>query len=520
MQNAAEQLLRFRNAYKDKPPESLQDDRVVLPNLLTPPESYREAVPAPPFLVAAVIEALLKSRFSGIVTVVPGEAEIYCALNAKASKALIFSDDSDLFLHEIGPDSSVVLLRQIDVFTHEDSTWLQLVLFQPSVIKSHLRIADLKKPAFFLNHPRQRSFTQAIELSKKHKSGQNSTLTTFLHMYTEQDRDVPLHAITSGRRSTTNDVFFRRLDPRISELILQAMPWNLQPLPTSVRRDGAKRKVVIYLQSLSEDALEMSAWRAGLTVRQVAYSILGLVDSSFAAVTEVSRLKSRVGENDVQLIDRKLLEPTILDLVESIRSLISRSKGLPMPVRWRMIAAGDVFRVYLEDGQPYPSLLEAFLMVTLRTPRTWSCLHASAQLQCALYSYRILNQVLKATGTVAVNTSPEIAHAVERLREQMVDIRGLVSTLEDFKLDDLSAEHHLMINEWAKELVEKAQKSRSEQERIAKEKEVHYTQTVVEESDVEQEEDDEVEDEVEEDEVDHAQWAPGNPFAALSHRPK
>ncbi|KAK5754775.1 hypothetical protein LTS12_015188, partial [Elasticomyces elasticus] len=71
----------------------------------------------PPFLVQAVQEALVGSRFKNLVYSVPGEADEYCVTAAKKAclahvdkKIAIFTSDSDLAVYDSGRQTHIMLL--------------------------------------------------------------------------------------------------------------------------------------------------------------------------------------------------------------------------------------------------------------------------------------------------------------------------------------------------------------------------------------------------------------------------
>lgn len=72
-------------------------------------------LPALPFLVPAVIEALGKSRFRDQTRVVPAEADVYCANHANLNGGTIFTSDSDLLVYDMAENTSVVLFKDIEL---------------------------------------------------------------------------------------------------------------------------------------------------------------------------------------------------------------------------------------------------------------------------------------------------------------------------------------------------------------------------------------------------------------------
>jgi len=78
------------------------------------PEKLK-GLPALPFLVPAVIEALNVSRFQEQTRVVPNEADVYCAKRASLNGGTIFTSDSDLLVYDMTEKTSVVLFKDIEL---------------------------------------------------------------------------------------------------------------------------------------------------------------------------------------------------------------------------------------------------------------------------------------------------------------------------------------------------------------------------------------------------------------------
>lgn len=83
----------------------------------------RRSLPPPPFLVFAVVEALLESDYAPRTFVVDGEADEFCAakafeLSTKAEhpQTSIFTNDSDLIVYGLCDNVRVL---QINEMTHD-----------------------------------------------------------------------------------------------------------------------------------------------------------------------------------------------------------------------------------------------------------------------------------------------------------------------------------------------------------------------------------------------------------------
>lgn len=75
-------------------------------------------LPSAPFVVPAVIEALLNTTYANCVYVVPGEADIYCAEDVKMNGGFVITGDSDLLVHDLGLGGGVVFFNDFSLGTH------------------------------------------------------------------------------------------------------------------------------------------------------------------------------------------------------------------------------------------------------------------------------------------------------------------------------------------------------------------------------------------------------------------
>ncbi|KAL8900125.1 MAG: hypothetical protein Q9207_005848, partial [Kuettlingeria erythrocarpa] len=130
------------------------------------PPSHR-TIPAPPFLVPAVLDALARSSYASITEIVPGEADTHCAFAAYQSGGTILTNDSDLLVFDTGPAASVAFFKDIDLqYDTAGYPTLQANIFHPSTIAKRLHLPNLHRLAYEIKIDPTVSFTEALRRSK------------------------------------------------------------------------------------------------------------------------------------------------------------------------------------------------------------------------------------------------------------------------------------------------------------------------------------------------------------------
>lgn len=117
LNSSRKQLVKFRDANPSLIAEPGKNRRITSRSpfsFFIVPEKIN-ALPALPFLVPAVVEALNESRFQSQTRVVPAEADVYCAKHASLNGGSIFTSDSDLLVYDMTKKTSVVLFKDIEL---------------------------------------------------------------------------------------------------------------------------------------------------------------------------------------------------------------------------------------------------------------------------------------------------------------------------------------------------------------------------------------------------------------------
>lgn len=341
------------------------------------PPSFK-AMPAPPFMVAAVIDHLrsqldlqpatttsskpqpLPSR-SALIQLVPAEADAYCAAYARRTGAAILTSDSDLLAYDLGREGSVILLDSIRLSTLSEEENTEQVLFGtryhgPSLTSTLGISCTLQRFCFHrLLDPTINTSELKLRcrqsLNSRWGSSREEEWRRFVKQYSTDDVDCQQEeeeeAYNPARYShKIPPTQLQGLDPRIAELVTQLhhprpCSWVLgteveEPNneETTGDEDG-EDDVHMYLLLLIEDTSRDSAWSYGSSIRHLAYTLLlchmPILPPYIAAETRrrARRVKEhqRRGTRIVGLpIDLDLnaasneIEPQVDKLLQSIRS--------------------------------------------------------------------------------------------------------------------------------------------------------------------------------------------------------
>ena len=205
-----------------------------LSNCRPPLVSTMKTLAPPPFLVAAVIEALFaSSEYAGLTWVVDGEADAFCAAAAYEIASddgyvsiSIFTNDSDLLIWESGWQTRIVMIDEMTENEDESGMTLQALRFFPTLMavrRNHsLRLPDLISPAFEMLDPTF-SFEQAVETADPELK--SDEFMTFASMYWVKWPRAKLRAM-KGATQEHKHTF--PTDPRVSELVRHVLGQSRQ----------------------------------------------------------------------------------------------------------------------------------------------------------------------------------------------------------------------------------------------------------------------------------------------------
>lgn len=367
----------------------------------------RRNVPANPFMVPAVIEDL-KYRWNwkrineyapdaarpdedpesfpwaDITEVVPGEADVYVAEAAKVFDASVLTGDSDLLLHDLGPNGSVIFYDSIQTVESEPSESYQLIASELSqrAVSKRFGLTNFQRLGFELQTNPGASMMTLVQRSKEYSDPEPSDLyRAFLKEY-----EAPSHRHMPGSEQAI-------LDPRVLELCLQ------YEIP-EFRSDSEAPHV--YLPLMIENHARRCAWAEGREIRTLGYS---LFDVSFSKVNvsqrvmEYYRKGERVTPTAVALLGRKNIESAVTELLQRMNS-IDLPCGKETVIFWKVFALNEIWCPSEKNNNPVldSAGIKQFLEKGHAGGRvSWEDLHLHAQVHAVLYSLKMLKDLATAT---------------------------------------------------------------------------------------------------------------------------
>lgn len=424
--------------------------------------SARKSLPPPPFLVFAVVEELVRSKYANVTFVVPGEADPFCvvaAAEAAAAQAMIsgvqeaaspitiFSDDSDLIVFEAGAQTRIVPFRDLTVTEMGETTKiLQGYEYRPAEIlrREKCHLSSLIKPAFFMSLDLFCNLGQALQLTAAADSPGGGLLDdredyqAFAQQFHTSKEVQELAEIRS------NDILKNSLasrDSRVSELVHQVQ------LQARGEMTGPMR---VYLPFISDDPARSTAWNVGKETRVLAYSIVLLLllqvqqqqQHDFFNIQEYRRTGARISAVLLELMsgsgsdsDTEGIISTSARLASCLQNGLDTAKGVNLQQEedaWRFVVMQHVLTHLHHEGLTLPSIEDAVQVVFQGTggsreeckERKWQMVHLDAQYQAAYYSFRMLQQLLTVTAETAVNHDDE-----DDDDDDFTNLRGILQSL-------------------------------------------------------------------------------------------
>lgn len=365
------------------------------------------ALPASPFLVPAVIEALLASQFAAVTRVVAGEADSYCADCARKQGGVVLTSDSDLLAHDLGPDGSAIFFKDLQVEeATTGKTTLKATRYEPAEIAKAIGLRNLTAFAFAVERDRHRTFKECVSLAKQ-QADDDPGYETFRREYSS----VGLHSDLDeyARDSPRLQTVLEALDPRTSEYVHQ--------LPPPKTEQSRRNYYEMYLPFLIDDPTRASAWNSGAWVRRLGYSILNLTTLRRPNIMEYGRRGRRIAKTGMEpfTADEVVLNCKTLSKIFHDTSRVRAQ--LPRPVLWRLIGIFLACQSLVEDEKPIPTRNCVEPLLSGRDAgSSWLYIHLSAQLQAALYSLRMLKQFLDVF-FAAYSSLPNAEEFVDLLRD-------------------------------------------------------------------------------------------------------
>lgn len=404
-------------------------------------------IPAIPFLVPAIIEKLQSSqKYREITSVLPGEADLYCARYVKEHGGTVLTGDSDLLVHDLGDDGSVAFLRDLDLTASSNVKLLRCLVYSISTIVERLGLRashGLQALAFEMVMDPHASFPKLLQKARDMKavSEYAAMYQDFAKEYQALPKEVHTDDGPELSQQQTLQALLRTLDPRISEYVLQ-FPQTASaaelPLTATDVFDGVLEKPDVFLPFLLDCPSKTSAWEMSTAVRQLAYGLMNLVEPDEAQISSVvEHRRQQKGSKG-----REWQLPTHREIVEASNALVllvDRVTGslltLPNFDVWRAMAFyQDIEYAYSSGKQSLAGSL--FASTSLQHRLSWDVVHFSAQVQGSYYSFRLLKQVLSVVSMCSTpQPLPSILHALkERLQSlpALAELPSLYTDLHSF----------------------------------------------------------------------------------------
>jgi hypothetical protein len=398
-----------------------------------PTPAKLKMLPALPFLVPSVIEAIQASRYGRVTAVVPGEADVYCATYACSHGAMIITSDSDLLVYDLGPNGSVALLRDIEKDSIENDAPLRVVKYETSIITKHLDLTSMKPFAYSVNQDEHRTMAQHLRHAFEVENAPPLDYQKFAAAYAVDY--YLLDQLESARSSMSPTV---SLDPRMSEW------WHgLDSSNTSSQhqRDGLLSRM--YLPVLIEDATRASPWDCSMVIRVLAYSMLRPSKALRSTTTEVMRRGNRIAEMRLDHFDQSMLKPAFLSyrqLIDLVFSPVATGTEIPDSMQWPFAAVHQLCHQMIQENKALPSRIMLKALLLRQRLSDWEYVHWSAQMQGIAYSFRMLHQCLELLVWLDLPTAEEIRQFCNhtlRMRSSIAIWADEVPTPGDHVLDQV-----------------------------------------------------------------------------------
>ncbi|KAK6383398.1 hypothetical protein LTS17_002690 [Exophiala oligosperma] len=457
MEKLRQQLDAYRKTFPDFPslptlPDINYDKALWSTAIIS---SRKLTLPAPPFMVASVIESLQKSgKWRDTVQVVNGEADIFCAMLAKESGGCaILTNDSDMAVHDIGFDGRIVLLHSLEkrITSSSQSSnaavdgQITALAFNPRQVAERLQVPSLLRFGFERYLDPSLSVSMVKERARQSDRLDDETLGEDYKVFSEQYEELPSTPTTLllfPQQQQQSCIVLNDLDPRTAEVVL-CFP------------DSSPN---VYLTPMNEDPSRDSSWSYGSDIRHLAYSLLLLFlrvvqrsssssppsspttmtsatpPDTLEGVTEYSRKGRRITSTTLKCLEVSQIQERISTLLQSlpgggdktttttfVSHSISESKystrhPLPAPapspppllLTWYTFALQSVNEQKLSTGKTPFSTTQVFGLFglhddaqttasTQQPPKklSWDEMHLLGNMHAVLYSLRILRQLTR-----------------------------------------------------------------------------------------------------------------------------
>ncbi|KAI9744710.1 MAG: hypothetical protein M1818_001635 [Claussenomyces sp. TS43310] len=378
-----------------------------------PVSSRLTQIPAAPFLVPAVIEALCKSlSYQDMVEVVPGEADLYCAGYLNEHGGIVLTSDSDLLVHDLGISGGVTFFRDVQLIWTLGEPSIRGVQYRISAIIERLGLPvghGLSSLAFEISMDVHASLPQLLRRATKLTAIRENGIEyeKFLTQYARLPSEVESSIHTDGgeqMRCITSKSLLRRLDPRVSEFVLQIPVFaDIAGLKAESDKTSRGGPLNVFLPFIIDCPVKTSAWEISISIRLIAYGALNLgvlENEKFRTVTEYGRQQSEGQGRTWHVPSTLQMQEACASLNETIAQIRNIEVSLSDSEIWTVLAMHQNIIWASESNKE--SLCFKLIRVpaenaALKERLDWDTIHFLAQLSSSIYSFRMLKQSLAAS---------------------------------------------------------------------------------------------------------------------------
>ena len=354
----------------------------------SPPLSLElKSVPAPPFMVPAILDVLSNSKYASVTEVVPDEADPYCARAARESGGIILTSDSDMLVYDLGDHGAVAFLNSLEFHTaisdHADSILcksIKAAICRPRDLARQLDVESLQRLCFEIKEDPHITFPTALQLAKL-PTAKPWELQAFLEQYETS-------SLSTGFPPGSSNEQTHLPDPQTSDTLLQAVLFPHQSLWTS-------------LPILLDNPSKTSAWTPSASLRGFTYAYASRTSRNhhrrINLVLEHSRKGNRIAAEAVQILSKAETIAYASALSARIQTPRKAFPHVPYVLSWRLFALYEVLAWYDDTGKSPPSknVFVHALTGTAASMWGWEDMHLEAQVQGVLYSLRLVEQTLR-----------------------------------------------------------------------------------------------------------------------------
>ena len=311
------------------------------------------------------MEALRASDFAHATRIVPGEADDWCATYANDNtRAVVFTNDTDLLLYEYHLQSLVVFFKDVSFSPNPD-----FKAYSPTTLSQRWNLNSLIPLAYATFQEPWKSIGENVELARSY-SLESDAYRDFSKRYTTK---AQIPSYTSTRSEV--QVALQKLDVRVSEFVHQALDDPFVP--------------IVYLPFLLEDPNQASAWNIGQDLRILAYSLLS---PNRVVVQECKRKAQSVTIQEYSLYPLDQVQTTAKDLLDTVSAWIlwTASIKLHQDLIWPLFAISLV----LPHLSLAPQISLNVRIINGDFNNTWEFVHLNARVHAALYLLRMLRQCI------------------------------------------------------------------------------------------------------------------------------